>query len=78
MNSESSNDLTYESKKIPKLDLASLPKFAYIDLMVHHNTYITTFEGTPLTNKTTEELSLGYKQQRGYDGRNTPISQGMF
>ena len=70
--------MSYECKKLPKLDLASLPKFGYNNLMENHNSYIAEFEGTPLTNKTNDQLSLYYKKQRGYDGMNTPISQGIF
>ena len=51
VDSEYSNDESYKwEKPLPMLDLASLPRFDNNN----YNTNIAENEGTPLTNKTTD------------------------
>ena len=61
------------------LDLAALPRFDWYNTTETHNSNLAQNCATPLTNRTTEEDSPNQSsRQRGCDGANTPLSQGVF
>jgi len=61
------------------LDLASLPRFDVLNLILENDDYEMENIDTPLTNKSNACNTPGnMSKKRGYDGANTPLSQGIF